>query len=48
MTNKDAAAKLGIAEITIQIHRAQIVRKLAARSLPDLVRMAIKLGISSP
>ena len=46
MTNKETAARLGIAEITVQIHRSQIVRKLAARSLPDLVRMASKLGIS--
>jgi FixJ family two-component response regulator len=46
LTNKHTAAKLGIAEITVQVHRAQIVRKLAARSVPDLVRMASKLGIS--
>jgi FixJ family two-component response regulator len=45
-TNKQAAADLGIAEITIQVHRAQIMRKLAAPSLPDLVRMAGKLGLS--
>ncbi len=44
VTNKQAATELGIAEITVQIHRARIVRKLAAKSLPDLVRMAIKLG----
>jgi FixJ family two-component response regulator len=45
-TNKQAAADLGIAEITIQVHRAQIMRKMAASSLPDLVRMAGRLGIS--
>jgi len=46
LTNKQTAAKLGIVEITVQVHRAQIVRKMAARSIPDLVRMACKLGIS--
>jgi len=43
--NKDSAAMLGIAEITLQVHRAQIMRKMAAQSLTDLVRMASKLGI---
>jgi FixJ family two-component response regulator len=46
LTNKQTAARLGIAEITVQVHRAQIVRKMGARSIPDLVRMAGKLGIS--
>jgi len=42
-SNKSAAAALGIAEITLQVHRAQVMRKMAASSLPDLVRMAGKL-----
>jgi FixJ family two-component response regulator len=44
--NKQAAAELGIAEITCQVHRGQIMRKLAAGSLAELVRMAATLGIS--
>ncbi len=45
LKNKDSAAILGIAEITLQVHRAQIMRKMAAQSFTDLVRMAGKLGI---
>jgi len=45
LTNKHSAERLGIAEITLQVHRAQIMRKMAARSVPDLVRMASKLGV---
>ena len=45
LTNKQSAEKLGIAEITLQIHRRQILRKMGAQSIPDLVRMATKLGI---
>ncbi|HEY1983808.1 MAG TPA: response regulator [Terracidiphilus sp.] len=48
MLNKQAAAELGIAEITCQVHRGQIMRKLAAGSLADLVRMAGRLGILPP
>lgn len=43
--NKEAAADLGIAENTIAVHRGQIMRKMAARSLAELVRMADKLGV---
>jgi len=46
--NKQAAADLGIAENTIAVHRGQIMRKMGARSLAELVRMADKLGISQP
>jgi FixJ family two-component response regulator len=46
MLNKQAAAELGIAQITCQVHRGQIMRKLAAGSLAELVRMAARLGIS--
>jgi FixJ family two-component response regulator len=45
LLNKQAAAVLGITEVTLQIHRGQIMRKMAARSFADLVRMASKLGI---
>lgn len=45
--NKQAAAELGISEVTFQIHRGNIMRKMAADSLADLVRMSIKLGIAA-
>jgi FixJ family two-component response regulator len=44
--NKQTAAELGTSEITVQVHRGQIMRKMAASSLADLVKMAGKLGIS--
>ena len=40
------ASRLGASERTIKIHRAQVMRKMQAASLPALVRMAEKLGIS--
>src|SRR6201988_570297 len=43
--NKQIAAELGIAEITLKIDRGHIMRKMTAKSLPDLVRMAEMLGI---
>jgi FixJ family two-component response regulator len=46
LLNKQTAAELGTSEITIQVHRGQIMRKMAASSLADLVKMASKLGIS--
>jgi FixJ family two-component response regulator len=45
LTNRQCASKLGIAEITLQVHRGRIMRKMAAQSLPELVRMVSKLGI---
>jgi FixJ family two-component response regulator len=44
--NKQTAADLGTSEITIRVHRGQIMRKMGARSLAELVRMADKLGIT--
>lgn len=44
--NKQTAFELGTSEITIQVHRGQIMRKMAATSLAELVKMAGKLGIS--
>src|SRR5918993_975452 len=38
--NKQAAGDLGISEITVKIHRAAVMRKMGARTLADLVRMA--------
>jgi FixJ family two-component response regulator len=43
--SKQAAAKLGTSEITIRVHRGQIMRKMQAHSLAELVRMADRLGI---
>ena len=45
MLNKQVAGHLGISEVTIQVHRGQLMRKMAADSFADLVRMAIRLGI---
>jgi FixJ family two-component response regulator len=45
LLNKQIAAELGLAEITVKIHRGHIMKKMAARSLADLVRKAETLGI---
>ena len=44
--NKQTAADLGTSEITIGVHRGQIMHKMGARSLAELVRMSDKLGIA--
>lgn len=46
--NKQVAAELEMSEMTVKVHRSQITRKMSAKSLIDLVRMADKLGISTP
>jgi len=43
--NKQIAAELGLSEVTVKVHRGQIMRKMQARSLPELVRMADRLGV---
>ena len=45
LPNKQAASILGISEVTLQVHRGQVMRKMQADSLADLVRMALKLRI---
>ena len=45
LLNKQVAAELGISEITIKVHRAQVMQKMQAESLADLVRMSEKLGV---
>ena len=45
LMNKQVAAELGVSEITVKVHRGNIMRKMNARSLPDLVRMADALGL---
>jgi FixJ family two-component response regulator len=45
LLNKQAAAELGISEVTLQIHRGNVMKKMGAESLAELVRMSIALGI---
>ena len=45
LMNKQIAAEIGIAEITVKIHRGNVMKKMGVRSLPDLVRIAETLGI---
>jgi FixJ family two-component response regulator len=44
--NKQIAADLGVSEITVKVHRGQVMRKMRASSLPDLARMADKLKLT--
>ena len=45
LLNKQAAAELGISEVTLQIHRRNVMQKMDASSIADLVRIAERLGI---
>ena len=45
LMNKQIAAEIGIAEITVKIHRGRIMKKMGTRSLADLVRITEMLGI---
>ena len=45
MLNKQVGGELGISEITVKAHRGQVMRKMKAGSLPDLVTMAGRLGL---
>lgn len=47
LMNKQVAAKMGVSEVTVKVHRHNVMKKLGARSLADLVRMADALGISN-
>ena len=47
LLNKQVGGDLGISEITVKAHRGQVMRKMKADSLPDLVTMAARLGLSS-
>ena len=48
LLNKQIAGELGTAEKTVKIHRSQVMKKMDAASLPDLVRMAEKLAPTLP
>jgi len=48
LMNKQIAARLGLAEITVKMHRGSLMRKMNARSLAELARMAQILGIAPP
>jgi FixJ family two-component response regulator len=48
LLNKQIAAELDISEVTVKMHRGNIMRKMQARSLADLARMADLLGIARP
>jgi len=45
LMNKQVAAEFGVSEITVKFHRGNVMRKMSARTLADLVRMAEVLGI---
>ena len=45
LMNKQVAAEIGVSEITVKIHRGHMMRKMHAKSLADLVRMAELLGV---
>jgi len=47
LPNKQIAAQLGASEKTIKVHRGQVMQKMKAESLADLIRMAAKLGVRS-
>jgi FixJ family two-component response regulator len=48
LMNKQVAAEVGLSEITVKIHRGNVMKKMGARTLADLVRMAQSLEIFQP
>jgi len=48
LLNKQIAAEIGVAEITVKIHRGHIMKKMGTRSVADLVRITEMLGIKRP
>jgi FixJ family two-component response regulator len=47
LLNKQVGGELGISEITVKAHRGKVMQKMMADSLPDLVKMAGRLGLAS-
>ena len=47
LMNKQIASEMSLSEITVKVHRGQVMRKMNARSVPDLVRMAESLGVEA-
>src|SRR6202521_1587925 len=45
LLNKQVAAELGTTEATVKVHRSQLMKKMGADSLPELVRIAEKIGV---
>ena len=43
--NKQIAAELGLSLVTVKVHRGQVMRKMLAKSVPELVRMADRLAL---
>jgi FixJ family two-component response regulator len=48
LMNKQIAAEIGVSEITVKVHRGNVMRKMGAKSLAELVRMADMLGLRQP
>jgi FixJ family two-component response regulator len=48
LMNKQIAGELGVSEITVKVHRGNAMRKLGAKSLADLVRMAQVMNLNRP
>jgi FixJ family two-component response regulator len=46
LLNKQVGGELGITEITVKAHRGKVMKKMKADTLPDLVKMAARLGLS--
>ncbi|TWB61441.1 LuxR family two component transcriptional regulator [Rhizobium sp. ERR 922] len=46
LLNKQIAAEIGLSEITVKVHRGQVMRKMRADSIADLIRMADNLGLT--
>jgi len=47
LMNKQIASRLQVSEVTVKIHRGIMMKKMAARTLADLVRMAEALGVGA-
>jgi FixJ family two-component response regulator len=45
LMNKQIAGEIGVSEITVKVHRGSVMRKMGAKSLAELVRMADALGL---